>query len=318
MNPITFFTSADVTLSNKLLEVVYIVIGLTLIYAGIKNLLDKKNPSPIGTCVFWCSFGLVCGLGRFLPNLVSGILVIIMLIPALLKKVKIGEVDAPKKEDSAKQFEAIGVKIFIPALLMGLFSLGFALFTNISSLVGVTLGVFVSIALVMAFSNKNKPITFLKDSERTLSVMGPMCLLPPLLGCLGTIFTSAGVGEVIGSIVSAIVPEGNVVVGIIVFGLAMVVFTMIMGNAFAAITVITVGIGGPCDLAYGENPLIIGMVDLTTGNCGKLMTQKAANFNIVPVALLDMKSSWGVIKKQVPIALIMMVVQIAYMIIFGR
>lgn len=40
------------------LSVVWIIVGLIAIYAGIKNLLDKENPSRIGTAVFWCSFGL--------------------------------------------------------------------------------------------------------------------------------------------------------------------------------------------------------------------------------------------------------------------
>jgi uncharacterized membrane protein len=36
------------------LNVVWVIIGLITIYAGIKNLLDKENPSRVGTAVFWC------------------------------------------------------------------------------------------------------------------------------------------------------------------------------------------------------------------------------------------------------------------------
>lgn len=113
-----------------------------------------------------------------------------------------------------------------------------------------------------------------------------------------------------------IVPKGNVNVGIIVFAIGMAIFTMIMGNAFAAITVITVGIGGPFVLAYGADPITIGMLALTCGYCGTLCTPMAANFNIVPVAILNMKDRWGVIKNQVIVAGIMLVFQICYMIIF--
>ena len=42
----------------------------------------------------------------------------------------------------------------------------------------------------------------------------------------------------------------------------------------------------------------------------------SANFNIVPVAILNMKDRWGVIKNQVVVAAIMLVVQICYMIMF--
>ena len=140
-------------------------------------------------------------------------------------------------------------------------------------------------------------------------------MLPQLLGCLGGVFTAAGVGEVIAQIVEKVVPKGNVNIGIIVYAVGMVLFTMIMGNAYAAITVMTVGIGYPFVLAHGANPVVIGMLALTCGFCGTLCTPMAANFNTVPVALLDMKKPMGVIKNQVPVAIIMMVVQIVMMIL---
>jgi uncharacterized membrane protein len=95
----------------------------------------------------------------------------------------------------------------------------------------------------------------------------------------------------------------------------MVLFTMIMGNAFAAITVMTVGIGAPFVLAYGANPVVIGMLALTCGYCGTLLTPMAANFNILPVAILNMKDRWGAIKNQVLVAIFMLVFQICYMIV---
>ena len=105
-------------------------------------------------------------------------------------------------------------------------------------------------------------------------------------------------------------------VGIIVFAIAMPLFTMIMGNAFAAITVITVGIGGPFVLAYGADPVIIGMLALTCGYCGTLCTPMAANFNITPVAILEMKNKYGVIKQQLIPAVLILAFQIVYMIMF--
>lgn len=299
------------------LSIVWIIVGMIAIYAGIKNLLDKENPSRIGTAVFWCSFGIVCAFGDWLPAKVSGLLVIIMCMPPIFKRVKVGKVNAPAKEYTQKQYKKIGMKIFIPALTVAVFSLAFALFTNISSMIGITIGTFVAVIILMAFSPKeNTPQVFMSDSERFLSLMGPLCMLPQLLGCLGGIFTQAGVGEVIADIVEKVVPKGNINVGIIVFAIGMALFTMIMGNAFAAITVMTVGIGGPFVLSYGADPVIIGMLALTCGYCGTLCTPMAANFNIVPVAILNMKDRWGVIKNQVLVAVIMLTVQICYMILF--
>ena len=166
-----------------------------------------------------------------------------------------------------------------------------------------------------AAAKQNKPAVFLNDSERFLGITGPLSMLPQLLGCLGGVFTAAGVGDVIAQLVEKIVPKGNVNIGIIVYAIGMVLFTMIMGNAFAAITVMTVGIGAPFVLAYGANPVVIGMLALTCGYCGTLLTPMAANFNILPVAILNMKDRWGAIKNQVLVAIFMLVFQICYMIV---
>ena len=290
------------------LNVVWVIIGLITIYAGIKNLLDKENPSRVGTAVFWCSFGIVCGFGSWLPAKVSGALVLIMCLPPIFKKVKIGKTDNPTKEHTEQQFKKIGMKIFVPAFSVAVCSLFFALFSNMSSMVAITVGVIVAMILLMAFDAKqNKPAVFLNDSERFLGITGPLSMLPQLLGCLGGVFTAAGVGDVIAQLVEKIVPKGNVNIGIIVYAIGMVLFTMIMGNAFAAITVMTVGIGAPFVLAYGANPVVIGMLALTCGYCGTLLTPMAANFNILPVAILNMKDRWGAIKNQVLVAIFMLV-----------
>ena len=298
------------------LNVVWVIIRLITIYAGIKNLLDKENPSRVGTAVFWCSFGIVCGFGSWLPAKVSGALVLIMCLPPIFKKVKIGKTDNPTKEHTEQQFKKIGMKIFVPAFSVAVCSLFFALFSNMSSMVAITVGVIVAMILLMAFDAKqNKPAVFLNDSERFLGITGPLSMLPQLLGCLGGVFTAAGVGDVIAQLVEKIVPKGNVNIGIIVYAIGMVLFTMIMGNAFAAITVMTVGIGAPFVLAYGANPVVIGMLALTCGYCGTLLTPMAANFNILPVAILNMKDRWGAIKNQVLVAIFMLVFQICYMIV---
>lgn len=298
------------------LNVVWVIIGLITIYAGIKNLLDKENPSRVGTAVFWCSFGIVCGFGSWLPAKVSGALVLIMCLPPIFKKVKIGKTDNPTKEHTEQQFKKIGMKIFVPAFSVAVCSLFFALFSNMSSMVAITVGVIAAMILLMAFDAKqNKPAVFLNDSERFLGITGPLSMLPQLLGCLGGVFTAAGVGDVIAQLVEKIVPKGNVNIGIIVYAIGMVLFTMIMGNAFAAITVMTVGIGAPFVLAYGANPVVIGMLALTCGYCGTLLTPMAANFNILPVAILNMKDRWGAIKNQVLVAIFMLVFQICYMIV---
>ena len=320
LNPLEFFGNPDINVGTKLLEVIFIIMGLICIYAAVKNIRDKENKSPIGTAIFWGTLGIVLIVGRFLPPLITGILVFVMAIPAIFRRVKIGRTNAPTPKDTQAQANKIGMKIFIPAFSIGIFAIIFALFFTTlagAALIGIGAGVVVSILVLMIYDRNNKPATFMKDSERFLSMIGPLCMLPMLLASLGAIFTAAGVGDVIAHLVGGIIPYGNITIGIIVYALGMVIFTMIMGNAFAAITVMTVGIGFPFVLAHGADPVIIGMLALTVGYCGTLMTPMAANFNIVPVAMLDMKSKYGVIKQQFYIAIPVMVFQIVYMIIFA-
>ena len=314
---IQFFASADVTLSNKLLEVMYILIGLVSVYTGVCNAKDSTNEKRVGSAVFWIVLGVLFIFGKWIPAAWTGALLFVMVIPAIAGRVDKGKEGAPTTEEMQGNFEHIGMKIFAPAICIGLFALLFALFTKISSLVGMTFGVLVGAVLLLAFNRKNSPKVFLDDCRRMLDVVGPLSMLPTLLAGLGAVFTAAGVGDVISQLVSGIIPSGNAIVGVIVYAVGMALFTMIMGNAFAAITVMTVGIGAPFVLALGADPTIIGGLALTCGYCGTLMTPMAANFNIVPVAILDMKDNYGVIKKQVPIAIFMLVVQIVIMILFG-
>ena len=113
--------------------------------------------------------------------------------------------------------------------------------------------------------------------------------------------------------VSAIIPAGNLFAATAVYCIAIALFTMIMGNGFAAFSVITVGIGIPFLIAQGADPVVVGALGLTAGYCGTLMTPMAANFNILPAALLETKNKYIVILSQLPVALVMLAVHIVLM-----
>ena len=216
-----------------------------------------------------------------------------------------------------KNYKKIGMKIFIPALSIGVCALAFALVTPISPLVGMGVGVLVAFIMLLAYSKDNTPSIIMHDCRRMMDIVGPLSMLPTLLAALGSVFTAAGVGDVLSGLVANVIPEGNIVIGMIVYCVGMALFTMIMGNAFAAITVMTVGSGAPFVLAYGADPVIVGSLALTCGYCGTLCTPMAANFNMVPVAVLEMKDNNGVIKNQILIAVIMLVIQTVMMIILS-
>lgn len=314
-DPIEYFLSAEITLSDKLLEVLYLIIGLICIYTAIANLRDKGNQKRYGTFVFWCTLGLMFVLGPWIPSLYTGILMCVMVAVPILHRVSRGTQADPSEEEAEKNYRKIGMKVFIPALSIGVFALAAALFTSISPLVGMGVGVFAAVIILMIYSRDNKPKVFLQDCRRMMDIVGPLSMLPTLLAALGSVFTAAGVGDVIAQMVSNVIPSGNLVVGIIVYAVGMAIFTMIMGNAFAAITVMTVGIGAPFVLSLGADPVVVGSLALTCGYCGTLCTPMAANFNMVPVAVLEMKDKNGVIKKQVLIGIIMLILQIIYMIV---
>ena len=94
----------------------------------------------------------------------------------------------------------------------------------------------------------------------------------------------------------------------------MALFTMCMGNAFAAFAVITGGIGLPLVVQqHHGNPAIMAAIGMLSGYCGTLMTPMAANFNMVPAILLDLTDRNAVIKAQVPIGLAVLAANIVLM-----
>ncbi|MGI8931296.1 MAG: 5-oxoproline transporter, DUF979 family subunit, partial [Sphingomicrobium sp.] len=68
--------------------------------------------------------------------------------------------------------------------------------------------------------------------------------------------------------------------------------------------VMTAAIGVPLLIQQGGgDPAVIGAVGMLAGFCGTLMTPMAANFNLVPAALLELKDQYGVIRAQIATAL---------------
>ena len=132
-----------------------------------------------------------------------------------------------------------------------------------------------------------------------------------IIGGVDIVFKAAvggGQGHIAG-----LVPEGAHFIACAVYCIGMALFTMIMGNGFAAFSVITVGVGIPFLINQGANPAVVGALGLTAGYCGTLLTPMAANFNIMPAALLETKGKYSIIKAQAPIAVIMMIVHILLM-----
>lgn len=297
---------------NALLEFFFILTGFLLIYTAGSVFVDKTHPTRIGTTLFWLLLGIIFAAGNFFPYAISGVMLLVMGLLTLFKQVNIGHVRPIIEEEAEKSSDRIGNKVFIPVISLAAIAVGIAQFTPLGGQVGIGIGAVGSL-LIGVLITKASPKTVMDDSDRMIQQVGTTGILPQLLAALGVIFTAAGVGEVIAGGISTVLPEGNIFLGVVAYCLGMVIFTMIMGNAFAAFTVITAGIGIPFVIAQGGDPVIAGALAMTVGFCGTLLTPMAANFNALPAALLEMKNENGVIKEQTPLALIMIVVHIALM-----
>ena len=150
-----------------------------------------------------------------------------------------------------------------------------------------------------------------QEGRRLIDAIGWAAVLPQMLAALGVLFAAAGVGDAIGALTRMVIPEGSVFLTVLVFGLGMAIFTMVMGNAFAAFPVMAAAIGVPLLIQhYHGDPAVVGAVGMLAGFCGTLMTPMAANFNIVPAALLELKNQYGVIKAQVATAVPLLIANI--------
>ncbi|MGN0027542.1 MAG: DUF979 domain-containing protein [Clostridium sp.] len=299
-------------ISNILLEIFYIMLGLFFILTMMFTLKDKNHKTRYGTSLFWGILGIIFILGEVIPSVITGSLIVVIGALAAFNQINIGTLKDLDTTFASLKSKEIGIKIFIPSLIIALVALIIAQFTAISGVAAV--GIASIVALITTFIlTKAKPSEFLEDSNRMFQAVGATAILPQLLAALGALFTAAGVGEIISNIISGVIPQGNILLGVTAYCVGMALFTAIMGNAFAAFSVITVGIGVPFVFAQGGDPIIASALAMTAGFCGTLMTPMAANFNILPVALLETKDKNAVIKYQAPFAIILLAIHIALM-----
>lgn len=298
------------------LDYVYLLVGIILFIFAIQSFLDKEHKYRIGTGLFWLLYSISFIFGSYLSKEINGWLVIAMAAIVLVKQLGKGHYFESSIEFKKGEAVRIGNVIFVPALLVGIITFFIGFFTKLGALVG--LGIAAIIAMCAAlFITKGELNQGFHEGRRLIDAISWTAILSQLLAALGYLFNLAGVGKLISSAVASVVPADNVFLVVVAYCIGMVIFTMIMGNAFAAFAMITSAIGIPMlVVAHGANPAAVGAIAMLAGYCGTLMTPMAANFNIVPVALLEMRDQYGVIKAQLPIALIMLVLNILLMYYF--
>lgn len=308
------------------LEMVYWLAGTFFASIAIINVRDADNPKRWGNTLFWGLVAVSFLFGSHLGDFGNGLLVLAIALVGGLGFLGQGN---PKTTDAATRASAAarrGDLLFLPALIIPAFALlggialkdatvaGQPLFqpkqaTLISLAIGAMLATLLALALFRAPAHA--PVT---EGRRLMDTVGWAALLPQMLASLGAVFAAGGVGVVIGDLSGALIPEGSKLAAVVAYCFGMAIFTVLMGNAFAAFPVMTAAIGLPLIVNhFGGNPAIMAAIGMLAGFCGTLMTPMAANFNLVPAALLQLPDRNAIIKAQVPTALPLLGVNTALM-----
>lgn len=282
-------------------------------------LKDKDLGNRVATAFFWFILAFTFIIGPHIPKWITGLAILILASLTAFNKVQPAKTDEPSPELTRKNADRLGYKVFIPVISLAIIAVGVAYALvplNLST--NHAIGISSALALVITFIITKAPAKYaVSDGSRLMMNVGPVGILPQLLAALGALFTAAGVGNVIANGVSAVIPMGSRLIGVAAYCIGMALFTIIMGNGFAAFSVITVGIGIPFVIAQGANPVVVGALGLTAGYCGTLLTPMAANFNIMPAALLETRDKYSIIKAQAPFAISMLIIHVIIMYLFA-
>lgn len=310
------------------LDRIYVVVGLFFAAMAVLSLLDRSNARRLLNFLFWGLLAASFLAGNLIGDLGNGGLAVGL---ALVGAIGLGQ-GAPKTT-TAEERRASALKrgdmLFLPALIIPAIALAGTLIAKQTqwgpqliepaqaTLVSLVLGAL--IALVVAILWIRPPIVApLQEGRRLLDSIGWAAILPQMLASLGAVFLASGVGDQVGHLITTYVPLTTPTLAVTAYCIGMALFTVLMGNAFAAFPVMTAAVGLPIVVHHFHgNPLAVCAIGMLAGFCGTLMTPMAANFNVVPANLLELPDRNaalnGVIRAQIPTALLMLIANIVLM-----
>ncbi|MBB3640928.1 MULTISPECIES: DUF979 domain-containing protein [Variovorax] len=304
----------------------YILVGLILAITAVMTLADRQHPKRYTSALFWGLYSLVFLVGDKLPPALVGVGAIAMAVIAGMRGVGAGKHNEPTPAQYEASARRLGNKLFMPALAIPLVTvigtvlvskvkIGDAFLLDPKNTTLVSLGVGCVAALALAcWLTRETPVQGMRESRRLTDALGWAVVLPQMLGMLGLVFSDAGVGKAVAYVTTSYINMDIRFVAVAVYVLGMALFTIIMGNGFAAFPVMTGGVGVPVLVGvYHGDPAVMAAIGMFSGYCGTLMTPMAANFNIVPAALLELPDKNAVIRVQIPTAATLLVVNIFLM-----
>ncbi|MFT3728368.1 MAG: DUF979 domain-containing protein [Terricaulis sp.] len=311
-------------------EHAYIAVGFFFAGAAILSILDRANARRILNFLFWGLLATSFFAGSHLGDLGNGILVVGLVIVGAIG-LGHGKPTTTTPEQRRESALSRGDLLFLPALVIPAVALLGTLAVNSTSwgpqliekdaasttFICLALGTLISVAILMIWL-RPPLLAPLQEGRRLLDSVGWAAILPQMLAALGAVFVADGVGDQVGHVISQYIPLNTPSLAVATYCLGMALFTVIMGNAFAAFPVMTAGVGFPVIVHhFGGNAVVVGAIGMLAGYCGTLMTPMAANFNVVPANLLELPDRNaalnGVIRAQIPTALALLAVNIVLM-----
>ncbi len=303
------------------LAAVYLLAGLLFAAVAFASLIDRQNARRWTTALFWAVLSLSFLAGDRIGDLGNGILVILLVAIVGTGGLRPGRAPTVSAEQRTASAIARGNTLFLPALIIPATALLGSLLLKDSgwvdpkqvTLISLGLGVLLALTATLIWL-RPPPAAPVQESRRLLDSIGGLAILPQMLAALGAVFALAGVGDAVGKLITGYVPLDTPFAAVAAYGVGMALFTMVMGNAFAAFPVMTAAVGLPIVVhRFGGDVDVVAAIGMLSGFCGTLLTPMAANFNILPVALLDLKDRNAVIKAQAPTALVMLAANIGLM-----
>ncbi|KUJ65491.1 hypothetical protein ACZ90_47235 [Streptomyces albus subsp. albus] len=297
------------------------LVGAVFLVMAAQMAVDRSNPKRYGSAAFWGLIGAGFVYSSWVvekkaPAEPLGAAVLAMVALAGFGLTGRGEVRTTTQEQRAAAAARLGNRLFVPALTIPVVAMVCAVGVKELSLdgrpilqkgsetiLGLGIGAVVALAVGMVMLRERRISTPVHAGRSMLEAMGWALLLPQLLATLGSIFSVAGVGTEVGELTAKVLPDDSRYLAIVVYCAGMALFTTIMGNAFAAFPVMTAAVGWPVliEQMHGD-PAAVLAIGMLAGFCGTLATPMAANFNIVPAALLELRDQYGPIKAQLPTA----------------
>ncbi len=310
------------------LDHAYVAAGLFFAALALFSARDASNPRRGVNFAFWGLMAVSFLLGSYLGDLLNGVLALGLVIAATFGMGQ-GKPKTTTPEERRVSAERRGNLLFLPALIIPAIALGGTLIVQHTewgplliqeqhkTLISLVIGVLIAVAVVMIWI-RPPLLAPLQEGRRLMDSVGWAAILPQMLASLGAVFLVAGVGEQVGRVFGEYIPLDSRTTAVAAYCIGMALFTIIMGNAFAAFPVMTAAVGLPIVvMQFGGDPARVCAIGMLAGFCGTLMTPMAANFNVVPANLLELPDRNaalnGVIRAQIPTAIPLLIANIILM-----